>query len=184
MEGCGKQIGSRNFPHTETPSQLSLKNNVPAVYRHRIVVSQDAIDANGHANNVEYLRWMQDAAIGHADASGGTDATRRIGASWVVRSHHIEYLQPTFAGDCLLVLTWVSNLRKASSRRKYLLLRETDCAVIARGETNWVFVESQSGRPIAIPKEVFSLFQVVPPSLEPRDGTALDRAEPRQNFSR
>jgi acyl-CoA thioester hydrolase len=119
---------------------------------------------------------MQDAAIGHADASGGTDATRRIGASWVVRSHHIEYLQPTFAGDRLLVLTWVSNLRKASSLRKYLLLRETDCAVIARGQTNWVFVESQSGRPIAIPKEVFSLFQVVPPSLEPCDGTALEPA--------
>jgi acyl-CoA thioester hydrolase len=152
-----------------------LKNNPAAVYRHSIVVSQDAIDANGHANNVEYLRWMQDAAIGHAEASGGADATRRIGASWVVRRHHIEYVQSAFAGDRLLVLTWVANLRKASSLRKYLLLRETDCAMIARGETNWVFVDSQSGRPIAIPKEVFSLFQVVPPSLEPCDGTALKR---------
>ena len=178
MEGCGQQIGSRYFPHTETPSQLSLKNNVLAVYRHSIVVSQDAIDANGHANNVEYLRWMQDAAIGHADASGGTDATRRIGASWVVRSHRIEYLQPTFAGDRLLVLTWVSSRRKASCLRKYLVLRATDWAVIARGETNWVFVESKSGRPIAIPKEVSSLFQVVPPSLEPSDGTALEALNP------
>ena len=116
---------------------------------------------------------MQDAAVAHADAAGGTDATTKAGASWVVRSHHIEYLQPTFAGDRLLVLTWVSNLRKASSLRKYLLLRETDRTLIARGETNWVFVESQTGRPIAIPKEVSSRFEVVPPSLEPRDATAL-----------
>jgi acyl-CoA thioester hydrolase len=173
MEDCAKQIGDRYFPHTETPSQLSLKNSVPAVYRHSLVVPQDAIDANGHANNVEYLRWMQDAAIGHADATGGSNATRRIKASWVVRRHHIEFLQPAFAGDRLLVLTWVSNLRKASSLRKYLLLRDTDCAVIARGETNWVFVDSHSGRPIPIPKEILSLFQVVPPGLEPRDGTAV-----------
>lgn len=175
MKDCGRQIGSRYFPHIETLSPLSLNNrNVPSVYRYSILVSQDAIDANGHANNVEYLRWMQDAAVAHADAIGGTDATRNAGASWVVRSHHVEYLQPTFADDRLIVLTWVSNLRKASSLRKYLLLRETDRAVIARGETNWVFVESQSGRPIAIPKEVVSLFEVVPPSSEPRDGTALE----------
>jgi acyl-CoA thioester hydrolase len=152
-----------------------LKNrNLPPVYRHSIVISQDAIDANGHANNVQYLRWMQDAAVGHADATGCSDATRKAGASWVVRSHHIEYMQPSFAGDRLLVLTWVSDLRKASSRRKYLLLRATDRVVIARGETNWVFVDSQSGRPMAIPQEVSSLFRVVPPSLEPRDGTALE----------
>jgi acyl-CoA thioester hydrolase len=150
--------------------------NVPSVYRYSILVSQDAIDANGHANNVEYLRWMQDAAVSHAYATGGTDATRKAEASWVVRSHHVEYLQPTFAGDRLVVLTWVSNFRKVRSLRKYLLLRETDRAVIARGETDWVFVESQSGRPIAIPKEVFSLFEMVPPSLEPRDGTALGRS--------
>ena len=41
-------------------------------------------------------------------------------------------------------------------------------------DRNWVFVESQSGRPLAIPKQVFSLFEVVPPSLEPHDGTALE----------
>ena len=144
------------------------------MYRHRILISQDAIDANGHANNVEYLRWMQDAAVGHADATGGTEATREAGASWVVRSHHIEYLQPAFAGDRIVVCTWVSNLRKASSLRKYLLLREPNHTVIARGETIWVFVGSHSGRPIAIPKEVSSLFEVVPPSLEPRDATALE----------
>jgi acyl-CoA thioester hydrolase len=144
------------------------------MYRHSILISKEHIDANGHANNVEYLRWMQDAAIGHADTTGGTEATREAGASWVVRSHHIEYLQPAFAGDRLVVCTWVSNLRKASSLRKYLLLRESDHAVIARGETNWVFVDGRSGRPTAIPKEVSSLFEVVPPNLEPCDATALE----------
>ena len=87
MKGSGQQIGSRNFLPTEMPSPLSLKNrDISSVYRHSIRISQDAIDANGHANNVEYLRWMQDAAVGHSDATGCTDATRKAGASWVVRS--------------------------------------------------------------------------------------------------
>ena len=147
--------------------------DVRCVHRHRLVISDAAIDANGHTNNVEYVRWMQDAAVSHADVTGCSDATRAAGASWVVRSHHIEYLQPTFVGDRLVVLTWVANLRKASSRRKYLLLREQDGAVIARGETNWVFVNARTGRPTPIPKEVSSLFDVVLESLEPRNGSAL-----------
>jgi acyl-CoA thioester hydrolase len=155
------------------PSVFLMKAKSPgAIHRHEIVIADAAIDDNGHANNVEYLRWMQAAAISHADATGCTAATTAAGASWVVRSHHVEYLQPTFAGDQVIVLTWVSTFRKASSLRKYLLLRKADGAVIARGETNWVFVDAQTGRPTSIPGEVSSVFELVPASLEPRDGTA------------
>jgi acyl-CoA thioester hydrolase len=156
------------------PSLLLMKaKSSLAIHRHAITISKAVIDANGHTNNVEYLRWMQDAAISHADATGCTAATKAAGASWVVRSHHIEYLQPTFPGDRIIVLTWVSTFRKASSLRKYLFIREPERAVIARGETNWVFVDAQTGRPKPIPTEVFLLFTLVPASLEPRDGNAM-----------
>lgn len=144
----------------------------PAIHRHGVVILDSAIDANGHTNNVEYLRWMQAAAISHANATGCSAATVAAGASWVVRCHHVEYLQPTFAGDRIVVLTWVSTFRKASSLRKYLLVRETDRAVVARGETNWVFVDALTGRPATIPKEVSSAFVLLPANSEPRDGTA------------
>lgn len=115
---------------------------------------------------------MQAAAISHANATGCTAATVAAGASWVVRSHHVEYLQPTFASDRIVVLTWVSTFRKASSLRKYLLVRAADRAVVARGETNWVFVDTLTGRPATIPTEVSSAFALLPTSAEPRDGTA------------
>src|SRR3954454_6420100 len=79
-----------------------------------------SIDANGHANNVEFVRWMQDAAVAHADAAGCTAATlAAAGGAWVVRSHRIEYLRPAFAGDRLAVVTWVADFRRAFSLRKY-----------------------------------------------------------------
>ncbi|HEU4680055.1 MAG TPA: acyl-CoA thioesterase [Terrimicrobiaceae bacterium] len=145
---------------------------LPAIHRHEVVILDSAIDANGHTNNVEYLRWMQAAAISHANATGCTTATIAAGASWVVRSHHVEYLQPTFAGDRIVVLTWVSTFRKASSLRKYLLVRAADRAVVARGETSWVFVDALTGRPATIPTEVSSAFVLLPGGAEPRDGTA------------
>lgn len=145
----------------------------PAIHRYWVVIPDTAIDANGHTNNVEYVRLMQAAAISHADAAGCTTATTAASASWVVRSHHVEYLQPTVAGDQLAVITWVSTLRKASSLRKYLFLREADRVVVARGETNWVFVDARTGRPKSIPEDVSSLFDVVREVREPRDRQSL-----------
>ncbi len=128
----------------------------PHVYP--VEVSASAIDANGHANNVEYLRWMQEAAWSHSDAVGCTAATRSAGATWVVRSHHIEYLRPAFAGDVVEVRTWVADFRRAFSLRKYELVRRGDGAILARGETDWVFVDATSGRPRSIPEPIRALF--------------------------
>ena len=135
------------------------------IYQHRLVISTGAIDANGHANNVEYVRWMQEAAIAHADAAGCSEATRAAGASWVVRSHHVEYLRPVFAGENLTVQTWVATVRKSSSLRKYRFWRDGE--LVARGETMWVFIAAATGRPVGIPAAVSSAFVLVPPESEP-----------------
>ena len=44
------------------------------IYRYELTVPEDAVDVNGHVNNLEYLRWMQDAAILHSDSQGCTKA--------------------------------------------------------------------------------------------------------------
>ena len=141
--------------------------NLTAIHRFRVLVRDAAIDANGHANNVEYVRWMQQAAISHSDLAGCTTATIASGGTWIVRTHHVHYLRPAFAGNELVILTWVSTMRKASSLRKYLFLRESDRAVLARGETNWAMVDNQTGRPKPIPREVSSAFEILPPEREP-----------------
>ena len=127
---------------------------------YELEVTASAIDANGHANNVEYLRWMQEAATSHAAAVGCTAATRAAGATWVVRSHHIEYLRPAFAGDVVEVRTWVADFRRAFSLRKYEFVRCGDRTVLARGETDWIFVDVSSGRPRSVPQQIQALFEV------------------------
>jgi acyl-CoA thioester hydrolase len=139
------------------------------VYRHEIQVPPSAIDENGHVNNVQYVQWMQDAAVQHSNAAGCTQVTLDLGATWVIRSHRIEYLRPAFQGDHLVVLTWVSNFRKVRSLRKHRFFRVSDKAVLANGETDWVLVDAQSGRPMAIPDNLASVFELVPNVAEPSD---------------
>ena len=129
-------------------------------YVFAIEVGPAAIDANGHVNNVEFVRWMQEAAVAHADERGCTAATRDCGATWVVRSHRIEYHRPAFAGDKLQVKTWVADIRRASSLRKYEFVRSADNTVLATGETDWVFIDVRTGRPRRVPNEIFAMFDL------------------------
>jgi len=138
-----------------------------AIHRHSILVGRKAVDENGHVNNVQYVQWMQDAAIEHSERTGCTRLTRDVGAMWVARSHTIEYLRPAYQGERLTVLTWVTNWRKVRSLRKYRFIRDADGALLARGETDWVFVDATTGRPRNIPDEVAEVFVLVPPDQEP-----------------
>jgi acyl-CoA thioester hydrolase len=90
-----------------------------------------------------------------------------LGATWVIRSHKVEYLRPAFQGDHLVVLTWVSNFRKVRSLRKYRFFRVSDKAILANGETDWVLVDAESGRPMAIPDHLAAVFEMVPNDAEP-----------------
>jgi len=156
---------------------MSEQNSISPVYRYDITVPLEAVDENGHVNNVEYVRWMQEAAIRHSDSRGCTEATRAAGAIWVVRMHRIEYLRPAFVKDRISVLTWVSNFRRVQTLRKYRFIRVRDNAVIAEGETDWVFVDIVSGKPRSIPKEVSSVFLVMPEDKETEYLNRINRSK-------
>jgi acyl-CoA thioester hydrolase len=135
------------------------------VHEHHLTVSGAAIDGNRHVNNVEYVRWMADAAKAHAQACGGTEVVKGLDAAWVVRSHWIEYLRPLLEGEKVVVRTWVENFRRVASLRQYRFL----CGekLVARGETKWVLIDLSTGRPRAIPPELAACFGVCPGGPEP-----------------
>ncbi len=137
-----------------------------SIYRYTFTVSDEAVDGNKHVNNVVYVQWMQDVAIKHSDANGGTQATDAAGATWVVRSHRIDYLSPAFAGDQITALTWVVDFRRVRSLRRYKFFRTRDDTLLARGETEWVFVDARTGRPRTIPEEVAQAFPLIGPNEE------------------
>ena len=130
-------------------------------YEHFHTVTDDEIDEQGHANNVVYVAWMQDAAIAHSAALGWTaERYQRLGGGWVARSHTIEYLRPAFAGDKIVVQTQVADMKKVTSTRTYRVIRPADGELLAKAETHWVFISYATGKPARIPAEIVNAYPV------------------------
>lgn len=134
---------------------------MPIYFEHVHEVRLDEMDALGHANNVAYFAWMQEAAIEHSRVQGwSTEAYQEQGWAWMVRTHQIEYRRPALAGEMIRIRTWVADMTRFTSRRKFEMYR--DSALIARAETNWAFVDLKQGRLLPIPEAVSSAFEIAP----------------------
>ena len=138
------------------------------IYEHRFAFPPEAEDENRHVNNIEYVRMMQESAIAHTRRNGWTpEELHTRGWTWVARSHFIEYLLPCLAGEEVVIETWVANFRKIRSLRKYRFVRVSDGAVLARAETDWVFLDFHKSRPTPIPPDVLAAYVIVPDEKSP-----------------
>jgi acyl-CoA thioester hydrolase len=129
------------------------------MYRHSITVAESDVDELGHASNISYVRWLQDAAVAHSTAVGlGYARYIELRGVFVVRRHEIDYLRPALRGEVLEVRTHVASVMAAKSERRYEVVRVADEVVMARAVTTWGFVDTTTGRPTRIPDEVYDAF--------------------------
>jgi acyl-CoA thioester hydrolase len=131
--------------------------SISSIFTKEITIPKSVIDENGHVNNVAYVQWMQDIAVEHYAFIGGIEA-QGPDATWVVREHKVEYLLPAFEGDMVEIRTWVENIRRVRSLRKYEFIRKSDEKKLVKGETDWVFVDVKTGSPHAVPDKVIRVF--------------------------
>lgn len=124
-------------------------------------------DAYGHVNHANYLRYMQEAAF-DASTAAGYDFSRydEINRFWLIRETDINYLRPLTYGDSVVVKTWVLDFRRVRSRRAYELRDLATGEVVAQATTEWIFLNSQSLRPVTIPAEMVDAFFPDGPPIE------------------
>jgi acyl-CoA thioester hydrolase len=135
---------------------------MPSIYEHSLTVKAEEIDRLGHVNNLAYMAWMIDAAVAHSAAQGWTgDRYEKLGAVWVVRSHEITYVEPAYQGEAVVVRTWVADMTKVSSTRRYRIERRAGGKLLAKAATRWAFVDRQNGTLRRIPEEVWQAFELV-----------------------
>ena len=106
-------------------------------------VADEDIDGQGHVNNVSYLKFAQDAAVAHWRAAAPADVQAAV--TWVVRRHEIDYLKPGFAGDELLIRTWVGEPAGATWERFTEVARAADGQVLVKARTVWVQLDAYCG---------------------------------------
>ena len=101
---------------------------------------------------------MNEAANAHSASLGALQLVRDLGLFWVIRSHEIEYRKQTYAGEKLVVHTWIENFKRVRSSRCFRF--ERDGEVVALGKTDYVLLNAQTEKPCSIPAEVIAVYQL------------------------
>ena len=131
--------------------------SAPPVFAVRIEVSPDETSALvPHANNIVILGWVDLVASLHgAHAGAARDDIAREGRMWFVARHEVDYLAEAFAGEPLVLATWVERAGRTSLIRATAIVRP-DGAAVARARSRWAFVDLGTRRPTAIPADVLA----------------------------
>ncbi len=125
------------------------------------------IDQFGHTNNVVYLAWLEQVAWSHSQTLGlGFADYERFGCGCVARRHELDYLAPTFAGDELLLATFIhENDGRLTMWRGYQIIRAADGKTVLRARTQWVCVDMKTGKPRRQPPEFVQAYRPAVPAV-------------------
>jgi acyl-CoA thioester hydrolase len=124
-------------------------------FTYRFVVRHEHIDELGHAGNVTWVQWVNDAAITHSRSVGlNAEVYGSLRLIWVVRKHEIDYVGQALEGDELAASTWIAQLRGATSLRRTVFMRASDDKPMVYAATTWALIDPTTGKPRRIPEEL------------------------------
>jgi acyl-CoA thioester hydrolase len=110
------------------------------------------LDAMGHLNNVEFLRFFETARIAYIQSlAPGHSPTDRAQFGFIFAECHIKYRAPAFFGDELRIFIEPGEVRRSSVRLDFRMVREGDGRLVADGYGVLVGYDYAAGRAQAVP---------------------------------
>ena len=125
-----------------------------------VTVEPTHIDALAHTRNTHYVEWCMEAAWAHTTALGlGAEDYQRLDRAMALTHAEYDYLKATFAGDQLLVGTWITDWAgKMTMTRRLQVVCEQTGETVFRGALEFVCIEISSGAPKRPPKEFIDIY--------------------------
>jgi len=137
-----------------------IKLDIADPYLLPITVQPADIDSQGHVNNAVYVQWMDAAAWANSVAVGYDHAKyQSLGSAFVVRRHEIDYLQPAYEGQQLVVATWPCAMVRFNAMRRHQIIRLSDGVTLARAMTQWIYLDTKTGKPRRMEPELIDAFR-------------------------
>ncbi len=128
--------------------------NTAAPFAFAITVDPADIDFMGHVNNASYLKWVQDAVVGHwrtfAPAQAIADHV------WVATNHNITYRRPTFLNDPVIAHVILERVQGARAFYETIIKRGED--VLAEVKSSWCCLDAATLRPARLARELVERF--------------------------
>ena len=135
--------------------QHDIDWDLPAPFTIEIAVRPEDTDRLGHANNVVYVRWLEDVSWAHIESLGMTwELHEKTGKAMAITRTEIDYLASTNAGDQLVLGPWLTDYDgRFRSARQFQLVRPSDGRTLVRAVSTHACVDLKSQRPARAPKE-------------------------------
>ena len=134
--------------------QPTLNWDLPEPFTLRIEVAPEDTDRLGHANNVVYVRWLEEVSWAHIESRGMDWALHEeTGKAMAIMRTEIDYLAAANAGDTLVLGTWLTDFDgRFRSARQFQLIRESDGKTLVRALSTHACVDLKSQRPSRMPE--------------------------------
>lgn len=154
-------------------------------YRWQLQVRSYEGDAWGLLPASGMLRYLEEAAVSAArDAGYGRAFHDERNSLWVIRRMALALNAPVRIGDCIDIVTWASHFERVRGGREYRVTN-AEGTLVASGLAEWVYLERQTLRPLAVPREVAVDFDLPgaplgdysPPALSPSGQEQIFRTE-------
>ncbi len=141
-------VAGESAPHARYPKSPSPPEGQVSLRRR---VAWGDIDMMWHANNAQYLDYIEDAER-RACAVYGWPIQRMVQEGFCIdtRQHRIKYRRPAELGEELEIVTWCSDVRDTAALRHYEIRRVGDGELLVQARARWGCVDLQTGKPIHI----------------------------------
>jgi len=129
---------------------------VYSIFETEYRVRPDDIDMYRHVHNSKYFDYVLAARYDQMERCYGMPMEHFLnqGFGWLVRSVFVDYKRPLLLGDYFIVSTGIESINEKNCRVKFSIKNKATNKVCCDGWFDFVMVDINSGKAIAIPADV------------------------------
>jgi acyl-CoA thioester hydrolase len=108
----------------------------------------------GHVNNSIYLKWVQEAVLGHWRGIAPPEAV--AAHLWIAIKHEITYRKPAFLDDSLVATVLLERVQGYSAFYETIIRRGEE--ILAEVKSRWCCLNAETQRPARLAQSVIRRF--------------------------
>lgn len=134
-------------------------------YKKEFIIYYCDSDKNGIVKPESLLIYMGETSSLHSDSLGvGINELRKHNYGWILNRWKVKFNKYPKVKDKIIIETWTSGFDKFYATREFVIFDENREELV-RATTLWVFLNIEKKRPIRIPKEFNSKYNILDEKL-------------------
>ena len=133
-----------------------------AVYEYEALIRYSEVDKTGHLTPLALIDLFQTTSTFHSEELGyGISYMQSNHRAWVLSAWQICMDKMPKFMDKVIIQTWSYGIKMALGFRNFALLDENK-NILARANSLWVYIDTETGKPIKPPAEAVTAYGSLP----------------------